>query len=170
MHDDGGVGYYAFAHALIRDTLYDDLPSAQRCELHLGAGHALEPQRALRPSAIAEIAFHLHRALPQGDGNRVLEYGMLAAEQAAVAGDHERAAHWYACAYEGLRFVRDADADRSAEVLLALAREHGKSGQDADARQALDRVLELGALGGASETWAVAARSELERLRPSAKL
>lgn len=167
--DDGGVGFYSFAHGLVRETLYEDLPSAEKCELHLRAGQIIEGQRALRPSAIPEIAFHLHRALPQGDGNRVLEYGMLAAEQAAVAGDHEAAARWYACAYEGLRFVRDADADRSAEVLFALARAHGASGQEQDAREALDRVLELTALGGASETWANAARRELERLQHASK-
>jgi predicted ATPase len=162
---DDGVGRFAFAHTLVRDTLYEDLPSAAKCELHLSAGGALEQQRALRPAAASEIAFHLHRALPQGDGNKVLEYGVQAAKQASAAGNHEDAARWYGCAYEGLCFVRDADVNTSAEVMLALGREHGASGRSAAARDALDRVLELSALGGASETWANAARQELERLK-----
>jgi predicted ATPase/DNA-binding winged helix-turn-helix (wHTH) protein len=164
VRSDDGVGRFVFAHALVRDTLYDDLPSAQKCELHLAAGRALERQRALRPAAAAEIVFHLHRALPQGDGNKVLEYGVQAAQLASAAGDHEAAARWYGCAYEGLCFVRDADVNRSAEVMLALGREHGASGRPGPAREALDRVLELSTLGGASESWANAARRELERL------
>jgi predicted ATPase/DNA-binding winged helix-turn-helix (wHTH) protein len=164
MVRDDGVGRFAFSHTLVRDTLYEDLPSAAKCELHLAAGRALEQQRALRPAAASEIAFHLHRALPQGDGNKVLEYGVQAAKQASAAGDHEAAARWYGCAYEGLCFVRDADVNRSAEVMLALGREHGASGRSSAAREALDRVLELSTLGGASESWATAARQELERL------
>jgi predicted ATPase/DNA-binding winged helix-turn-helix (wHTH) protein len=164
---DDGVGRFVFSHALVRDTLYEDLPSAQKCELHLAAGKALEHQRALRPAAAAEIAFHLHRALPQGDGNKVLEYGMQAAQLASAAGDHEAAARWYGCAYEGLCFVRDADVNRSAEVMLALGREHCASGHPGPAREAWGRVLELTSLGGASESWASAARQELARLPES---
>jgi predicted ATPase len=164
VRSDDGVGRFVFSHALVRDTLYEDLPSAQKCELHLAAGEALEQQRALRPAAAAEIAFHLHRALPQGDGNKVFEYGMQAAQLASAAGDHEAAARWYGCAYEGLCFVRDADVNRSAEVMLALGREHCASGHPGPAREALDRVLELSTLGGASESWANAARQELARL------
>ena len=167
---EDGVGRYAFVHALVRDTLYDDLPSAQKCDLHLAAGNALEQRRIRRAAVAGEIAFHLHRALPQGDGNKVFEYGVQAAQQASAAADHVAAADWYARAYEGLCFVRDADADRSAEVMLALGRAHHASGRPAAAREALDRVIELSALSGASEGWASAAREELERLqRESAK-
>jgi predicted ATPase len=165
-----GVGRYAFVHALVRETLYDDLPSALKCDLHLAAGSALEQQRTRRPTIAGEIAYHLHRALPQGDGNKVFEYGVQAAQQASAAADHAAAADWYARAYEGLCFVRDADADRSAEVMLALGRAHHASGKADAAREALDRVIELSTLSGASEGWAKAAREELERLqRDSAK-
>ena len=132
----------------MRDTLYEDLATTQKCELHLAAARALERQRSLRPAVTAEIALHLHSALPHGDGSHVVDYGVKAAQQAAASGDHEQEALWYTRASEGLRFVPDADADRSAEVMLALGRAHRASGHPAAAREALDRVLELTTAGG----------------------
>jgi predicted ATPase/DNA-binding winged helix-turn-helix (wHTH) protein len=158
------VGQYAFAHALVRDTVYDDLPTTDRCEWHLAAGHALERLRALRPGTTVEIALHLHSALPHGDGSQVVDYGVKAAKQAAVTGDHDQEALWYTRAYEGLSFAPEADVERSAELMLALGRAHRASGRPREAREALDRVLELTTLAGASEAWAKAAKQELERL------
>lgn len=163
IREPDGVGCYAFAHALIRDTIYEDLSTTARCELHLAAGRALEQQRSVRPAASVEIATHLHAALPQGDGARVFEYGVKAAEQAAAAGDHEQAAQWYRRAYEGLRFAADASPDRSAELMLALGRAHRASGHPAAAREALDRVIEL-AGSGAAASWAEEAQRELADL------
>lgn len=165
LRDEVGVGRYAFVHALVRDTIYEDLPTTQRCELHLAAGRALEQQRAQRPATAAEIALHLHRALPHGDGQKLFAHAKQAAEQAAADGDHAQAAQFFRCAYDGLGFAEDADANRSAEVMLALGRAHRESGHPAAAREALDRVLELSAISGAEESWARAARLELERLR-----
>ncbi len=162
---DQGVAGMAFAHAVVRDTVYDDLPSTRKCELHLRAGEALEQQRSHRPASAAEIALHYYRALPHGDGNKAFEHGKRAAEQAAAAGEHELAADFYRRAYEGLSFVQGADANRSAEVMLGLGRAHRESGHPTAAREALDRVLELSQVAGASEAWAKAARRELERLR-----
>jgi predicted ATPase/DNA-binding winged helix-turn-helix (wHTH) protein len=164
VRDQEGLGRYAFVHTLVRDTLDGDLSTSRRCELHLAAGTALERQRALRKVAAAEIALHLYRALPRGDAHKACEQAKLAAEEAATAGQHEQAAEWYRRAHEGLGFVQDADADRSAEVMLGLGRAHRQSGHPVAAREALDRVLELSASSGAAESWAVAARIELERL------
>jgi predicted ATPase len=161
---DDGVGHYSFAHALLRDTIHDDLSTTAKCELHLRAGFALEGQRALRPATTLEIAFHLHSALPHGDGDRAAEYGVRAAQAAAALGDHEQEAVWYTRAYEGLRFAREMDADRTAELMLALGRAHRASGHPEAAREALDRVVALASGGGASEAWAKAAKQELDGL------
>ncbi|MFI5308937.1 MAG: ATP-binding protein, partial [Polyangiales bacterium] len=163
VREQGSLARYAFAHAVVRDAIYDDLPSGEKCELHLRAGEALERQR-VRPGATAELALHFYRALPRGDGHKAFEHGKRAAEQARAAGDHEQAAAFYRRAYEGLCCLSDADPDSSAELMLALGRAHRESGQPGAAREALDRVLELSAIAGASERWAKAARVELERL------
>src|SRR5204862_181912 len=55
------------------------------------------------------------------------------------------------------------DLSRAA-LLAALGRAHRESGHPAAARGALDRVIELSAIAGASDRWAKAARLELERL------
>ena len=89
---------------------------------------------------------------------------MRAAERAAALEDYDAEAHWYACAYEGLRYAEHASADRGAELMLALGRAHRHSGRPAAARQALDRVIELSRSGGASADWATEAQQELEQL------
>ena len=53
-----------FAHALIRDAVYDALSPARRRELHLAAAGLVEESQALAGSQSAELAHHLTRALP----------------------------------------------------------------------------------------------------------
>ena len=58
---------FAFAHDLVRTTLYEDLPVARRMELHRTVGAALEDLFAddLEPH-LAEIAYHLSRRRRSG--------------------------------------------------------------------------------------------------------
>lgn len=66
---------YAFAHELVRETLYDDLPPARRLELHEQVGRLLESVYGddLDPH-LSEIARHLYLAAPLGDPGQALEY------------------------------------------------------------------------------------------------
>ena len=157
-------GELRFHSALLREVIYQDLPTAQRCQLHLTIGEALEQEKHLRAQGTLEIADHLHQALPHGDGDKVLEYGMRAARRAAEGADHGEEARWYARAHEALRYAERADPERSAELMVALGRAHRESGRPTAARKALERALELTRLGQASDHWASAARAELERL------
>ena len=61
----GSPGRLRFAHALIRDTLYDDLARARRLRMHARAGAALEVAYAadLEPH-LAELARHYIAAAP----------------------------------------------------------------------------------------------------------
>ena len=67
----GSPGRLRFGHALIRDTLYDELTSARRLQLHQHAGEALEAVYSadLEPH-LAELAHHFLAAAPAGDGGQ----------------------------------------------------------------------------------------------------
>ena len=69
---------YAFAHDLVRTTLYEDLPVARRMELHRTVGAVLEGLFTddLEPH-LAEIAY-LSQAAPLGEAARAVEYSVRA--------------------------------------------------------------------------------------------
>ncbi|MGD8861375.1 MAG: AAA family ATPase [Myxococcales bacterium] len=153
-----------FESELVRVMIYEDLSSARRCQLHLMVGEALEKQRPLRPRATREIALHLHAALPHGDPEKAMDYGVRAARRAAEARDHHEEAMWYARAMEGMRYAGDADVQRSAELMVSLGRAHRESGHPTAARDALQQALEMTLHDPGADRWAEQARAELQQL------
>ena len=63
----GAPGRLRFSHALVRDTLYDELTPARRLRLHAHAGDAIEALWAgnVEPH-LAELAYHFAEAAPGG--------------------------------------------------------------------------------------------------------
>jgi predicted ATPase len=153
-----------FESELVRAMIYEDLSSARRCQLHLMVGEALEHERPLRQRATREIALHLHAALPHGDPEKAMDYGVRAAQRAAETRDHHEEALWYARAVEGMRYAGDADVQRSAELMVSLGRAHRESGHPTAARDALKRALEMTLHDPAAARWAEQARAELQAL------
>ncbi|MGI8795524.1 MAG: ATP-binding protein [Acidimicrobiia bacterium] len=123
---------FRFTHALMRDALYEDLPSSRRVALHARAADALEALGATDDERIAELATH---AVRSGSVDRAVW-------------SCERAGQW---ALAQLAYERSADYFRTALQLLP-------SGADPAQRTTL--LLALGdALMGANDV--VAARSAL---------
>jgi class 3 adenylate cyclase/tetratricopeptide (TPR) repeat protein len=79
-----GLGRYRFAHALIRETLYEDLALSRRVELHRRVGEALEELHRENPEPhLSELARHFCEALPGGgDVTKALDYASRASERA----------------------------------------------------------------------------------------
>ena len=72
-------GRFRFAHALIRESLYEDLMPAERIRLHREVGQALETTYASNPEPhIEELAYHFFEAAPGGDVRKAVEYSMSA--------------------------------------------------------------------------------------------
>jgi len=88
----GAAGRFAFAHALIRSTLYEELGSAQRMRLHWRVGEALERRHArdLDPHASA-IAQHFAEGVLAGDPLRSADASLRAGARAAALAGHEDA-------------------------------------------------------------------------------
>jgi DNA-binding winged helix-turn-helix (wHTH) protein/tetratricopeptide (TPR) repeat protein len=129
VENDTRVGRYAFAHALVRQTLYDELSALERVRLHRAVGEALEAAFASSDEPpLSEIAYHYFQAAPGGSAERAL----AAAERAAVRAHqllaYEESARLYEQALEALALAAPEDAERRFELLAAAGAEHAAAG------------------------------------------
>ena len=136
---------YAFAHELVRETLYDDLPPARRLELHQNVGRLLEAVYGddLDPH-LSEIARHLYVAAPLGDPGEALEYVVRAGDHASALFAYEEAAVHYRRALELLALVGGASGERRGELLLRLGDSQWRSGDGTEARMTFEEAIEVG--------------------------
>jgi eukaryotic-like serine/threonine-protein kinase len=75
---------FAFGHELLRAVLYDDLPPVERRSRHLRVALALEQRREAGDDVLAaDLAYHFHAALPDGDHRKTVRHCGLAANDAA---------------------------------------------------------------------------------------
>jgi predicted ATPase/DNA-binding winged helix-turn-helix (wHTH) protein len=117
------VDAYRFAHDLLRDTLYADLPTAYRKRLHLLVAVHLEERTAwLGAEAVREIAHHLYQALPDGDTARAISWLRHAAELSEESHAFEDAARYYRCALDATRMLPAADPALSDVLADARSR------------------------------------------------
>ena len=84
---------FRFAHALIREALYDELPITQRVRLHWEVGEAIElAHTADLGLHLAELAHHFFQAAPAGTERKAVEYARRAGDRALAMLAYEEAA------------------------------------------------------------------------------
>ena len=101
----GRPGVYAFAHALVRSTLYEELPTTTRLRLHRRIGLALEGRGG---TALPELAHHFVEAAPLGVVARAVKYARQAGDGARQGLAFEEAASHYERALAALDLGDDA--------------------------------------------------------------
>lgn len=113
-------GRYAFAHALVRTFVADELPGATRADYHRRVGEALEQRLSVTANGnLAELAFHFFEAGALGTFEKAATYAIGAGDQAAAQFAHDEASHWYRRAAEILERRGTPTLD-FAELLLKL--------------------------------------------------
>jgi DNA-binding CsgD family transcriptional regulator/tetratricopeptide (TPR) repeat protein len=96
-------GSYQFTHALIRDTIYEDMPTAERLRLHGRAGDALCEVHSAQPdAALTHIAHHYYKAAPLGYTDKAVTFALRAADTAIRMYAYEEALLHYDHAIETL--------------------------------------------------------------------
>ncbi len=152
------LGRYGFTHALIRETLYDDLPLPQRVELHRRVAEALEAIHGDHPdSVLTEVAHHFLQAAAGGGVDRAITYAVRAGRQAAALLAHEEAAHWYEQALQVLALRDSPQEAERLDLLLALGEAQARAWHSTDARATFSVAAELARKLDARESFARAA-------------
>ncbi len=80
--ETGSPGRLRFAHALVRQTLEEELSTMRRLHTHQQIGLALERRYGATESAVADLAHHFAEAAALGEGERAARYAERAAVQA----------------------------------------------------------------------------------------
>ena len=147
---DMGGGRFSFAHALVRDTLYEEVSPPQRSQLHQKTALALEELYGDDPTRLGELAHHFLAGASRGDAGKAIEYAERAGEQAMDQLAYEEATELYERALEVLELEDDPDERRRLRLALALGGAEARAAQVADARKAFGRAAESArALGDA---------------------
>jgi len=139
-----GHAVYRFAHAVIRQSLYEGLSLPRQQRLHRRAAEAIEAVYARNPGPhLPALALHYRQAGDAGDAAKAVEYSLRAGDAARVVFAYEdAAAHWEAA----LELLDDSGGDDAtrARLFSRLGDLHFASGLDYERSTAyLGRALAL---------------------------
>ena len=144
VREPGGVGRYRFAHALIRETLYEELGPAERIRLHGQIGEVLEEVHRTDPTPhLTALAHHFLEAAPARGADKALVYSTRAGRHAAASLAYEAAAAHFQSALEVLGLARPGDERERCELLLARGGVQWKSGDGRGARETFQQAAEI---------------------------
>jgi class 3 adenylate cyclase/tetratricopeptide (TPR) repeat protein len=138
-------GRYAFSHALVRETLYEELTGPQRAVQHRRVGEILEEAHGADVEAhLSELAHHFFQAAAGGEVERAIDYSVRAAQRSDELLAYEESVVHYERALQALELSTDVDETQRAELQLALGRAELRVGSYETARGSFLRVAELG--------------------------
>jgi DNA-binding SARP family transcriptional activator len=133
-------GRYAFAHALVAETIVCAMPASRRARLHLQIADVLADRHDAGEVGAGDVAQHLRAAGALAGGDRLATWELAAAREATAALAHADAAAHYEAALAARSGVLDPER---GEVLLALGRAHDRAGRRGPARGAFAEAAEL---------------------------
>lgn len=141
-------GGYRFAHALIRETLYEGIAAHERAPLHRQVGEAIERLPEAEDS-LAELAYHFFEAGHAGASDKAIGYAQRAGDRARASLAYEEATRLYQLGLQVLD-VRataagggTADAQRRCTLLIALGEVQQSAGDKEGSKQTILHAVAL---------------------------
>jgi hypothetical protein len=116
VEDDDVLDRFRFVHALVRQTLFEEVRTSHRVRLHHRIALALEK----RGAGAADLAHHFGEAAARADAAKAVDYAGRAAEEATERLAFEQAVRFRRLALEADDLVDPPDDARRAELLVAL--------------------------------------------------
>ena len=154
----GAPGRLRFSHALVRETLHEELSTSRRVALHARVGQALEDFYAHDTEAhLGELAYHFFESLPGGDAERAIEYATRAGRDAVRLLAYEEAARLYGMAIAALETTLVPHDETRCDLLLALGDAEARAGNMPEAKNAFLAAAEIARHRGMPEALAQAA-------------
>jgi DNA-binding SARP family transcriptional activator len=128
----GTAGRYSFAHALIQQTLYEELGATRRQLAHRRVAEALEDLCRSDPVVrIGELAQHWMAAARPADAAKAIGYARRAGDAAVAALAPDEAVRWYGDALNLLDRHAGDDTQLRTELLIALGTAQRQGGDPA---------------------------------------
>lgn len=129
---------FRFAHALVRQTLCEELTTSRRVRLHRKIASSLEQ----RGGTVEQLAHHYGEAAVMGEEDKALTYARSAGGEAMERLAYEQAAAWFSRALEFDESLAPEPA-RRAELLMSWVEAMNEAGDPAEARSACVEAFEL---------------------------
>lgn len=154
----GAPGRYRFAHEIVREVLYDELPALRAMTLHRRVGEALQSIYAaeLNPHA-AELAHHFSMAAPAGTASEAVRYATRAAESARDQLAYEESVRLFTTALQAHELQPAAESEARCDLLLALGDAQTRAGDTSSAQQTFLRAADIARQAGWADRLALAA-------------
>ncbi len=150
--------HFRFSHALIRETLYDEMLALRRARLHLRIGELLEQQ--LGPDediVLPQLAYHFGAAGTAAAAEKALDYATRSAERATRVLAFEEAGNQYRLALQVQQKYLSADSALRCRLLLQLGEVELSVGAGLPAREVYSQASTLARGHGHGEMFARAA-------------
>jgi tetratricopeptide (TPR) repeat protein len=154
----GTPGRYAFVHALVRQTLYEELTDARRARLHQRVGEALEKVHSddVDP-VLPALAHHFLAGAGRTATAKAAVYALRAAQRALDQAAHEDAAAYLERGLAVLEANDPRNLEARCDLLLALARTRAQALDHPALRETSLQAAELARATGSGERLARAA-------------
>ena len=137
-------GDYRFGHAMIRETLIDDLPDLRRIALHRAVAEQLEELHQQDLSGcLAELAEHHVHSLPLGSRPKAIEFSRRSAQRATEQFAYAEAVRLYEMALAAMGSPADLRPEPACELSIEYGGALTRSGNLDRAREVLLRAAEL---------------------------
>jgi DNA-binding CsgD family transcriptional regulator len=146
VQETGRPGECRFAHALIQETLLEEVRASQRVRLHGRIARALEELHGDRAvDQAAELAHHFAESavLDRTHATKALGYSQAAGQQAERETAWEEAAAHYRRAVALVRDAGDELAEPEPQLLTALGRCYRNAAQHDEAWRALTQAIDI---------------------------
>jgi class 3 adenylate cyclase/tetratricopeptide (TPR) repeat protein len=154
----GRTDRYSFAHALVRETLYEELTATRRVRLHRKFAAVFEELSEGDPDRfVSELAYHMLEAAQVAEVDKAIEYARRAAVQAVSLLAYEAGVRLYERALSALELREEPDETTRCDLLSGLGDAQSKTGDLEASRASFRRALEIARALGDIDRFASAA-------------